>query len=385
MKKLGELGSGVNMRNVVYIKLREHLDRMPVGYPATDSGVEIRLLEHLFTVEEAQVALCLSALPEPLEHICRRAGQLKFTQEEVENILEGLLDKGVIEGQRIEDKMHYSKSIFVVGMYERQLKKLTKDFQQDFVQYANEGFAEALHTKKTTQLRTIPINVSVIPERHVGTYDVAKDTILKSEGPFAVMDCICRNGMDLLEQPCSQTDVRETCLTLGNVAQRCIEREMARPVSQDEMLSLLERADEEGMVLQPQNSQEPGFICCCCGCCCGVLTTAKRFPRPAEYFTTNYFAEIDAELCIECGTCSTRCQMEALSNGGPVKVLLDRCIGCGLCVSTCPSGAVTLSKKETETIPPKDMRQLYKKIMVERFGTWGLAKILGKKLLGMRI
>jgi ferredoxin len=373
------------MSDEVYAKLRKHLDSMPIGYPATESGVELRLLRHLFSVEEAQVALCLSALPEPLERIYRRSRQVGFTKEEVGKILDGLLDKGVIEGQKIEERIHYSKSIFVVGMYERQLKTLTKEFQEDFVQYIDEGFAQALHTKKTTQLRTIPIDVSIIPKRTVGNYDSAKDTVLKSDGPFAVMDCICRKGMDLLGHPCDQTEVRETCLTLGKVAQSCIEKNMARPISQGDMLSMLERADEEGMVLQPQNSQEPGFICCCCGCCCGVLTSAKRFPRPAEYFTTNYFAEIDANLCIECGTCSTRCQMEALTNDGPARVLLDRCIGCGLCVSTCPSGAMKLSQKETETIPPKNMQELYKRIMLERFGTWGVAKILGKKLLGMKI
>jgi ferredoxin len=374
------------MTSDVYIRLRDHLDKMPVAYPKTESGVELRILERLFTVEEAEVTLCLSALPEPLERIYRRANPLGFPREKVEKLLDGLLSKGVIHGTQIDNEPHYSKSIFVVGMYEHQLKNLTKEFQQEFLQYIDEGFAEALHTKKTTQLRTIPINVNILPERKVGTYDSARDLILESEGPFAVMDCICRKGMDLLEKPCSQTKIRETCLTFGDVAQTFVKREMARFVSQEEMLSLLEQADEEGMVVQPQNSRNPAFICCCCGCCCGVLTSAKRFPRPAEYFSTNYYVEVDPDLCQECGTCATRCQMEALQvEGTATKVDLDRCIGCGLCVSTCPSGAITLREKETETIPPKDMGDLYKRIMVERFGAWGVAKVVGKKLLGMKV
>ena len=36
-----------------YRKLQEHLDKMPVGYPATQSGVEINLLKTIFTPEEA--------------------------------------------------------------------------------------------------------------------------------------------------------------------------------------------------------------------------------------------------------------------------------------------------------------------------------------------
>ena len=56
----------------VYRELQEHLDNMPVGYPATESGVEIRILKHLFTPEEAEIALNLSALPETLGKIHRR-------------------------------------------------------------------------------------------------------------------------------------------------------------------------------------------------------------------------------------------------------------------------------------------------------------------------
>ena len=35
-----------------YRKLQEHLDTLPIGYPATESGVELRILEFLFSPEE---------------------------------------------------------------------------------------------------------------------------------------------------------------------------------------------------------------------------------------------------------------------------------------------------------------------------------------------
>ena len=41
----------------VYRKLQKYLDRMPISYPETESGVEIRILKHLFTPEEAEIAL----------------------------------------------------------------------------------------------------------------------------------------------------------------------------------------------------------------------------------------------------------------------------------------------------------------------------------------
>jgi|GEM_PF-3496374 len=41
----------------LYKKLALHLDKMPAGFPATDSGVEVKILERLFTQEEAAIVL----------------------------------------------------------------------------------------------------------------------------------------------------------------------------------------------------------------------------------------------------------------------------------------------------------------------------------------
>ena len=54
--------------NDVYRKLQQHIDeRMPVGFPRSESGADIRILKHLFTPEEANLVLYLSALPESIE------------------------------------------------------------------------------------------------------------------------------------------------------------------------------------------------------------------------------------------------------------------------------------------------------------------------------
>ena len=57
----------------VYQKLRNHLDDLPGGYPATDSGVEMRILKRLFTPEEAQFATHLTLIPEEPRVVARRA------------------------------------------------------------------------------------------------------------------------------------------------------------------------------------------------------------------------------------------------------------------------------------------------------------------------
>ncbi len=38
----------------IYHKLAKHLNKTPGGFPATESGVEIRILKRLFTEQEAE-------------------------------------------------------------------------------------------------------------------------------------------------------------------------------------------------------------------------------------------------------------------------------------------------------------------------------------------
>ncbi len=370
----------------VYRRLQRHIDKMPVGFPATESGVELRVLQHLFSPEEAELALYLSALPESLDKIHSRAKKDGVELKELRQALNRLAAKGAIHKKKVDGKPHFSKLMLAVGMFEYQANRLTKGLHEDFLQYMDEGFAEAFHTKKTSQMRTIPISEEILPDRKIGTYDGARALVTSSQGPFAVLNCVCRQGADLMEKPCQQTEIRETCLLFGDFAGPALRSGGAREISQEEMLGFLDRADDIGMVLQPQNTQDPNFICCCCGCCCGVLSTAKKLPRPAEYFDSNYYAKVDGELCTECETCGDRCEMDAITYvDGIPSVELMLCIGCGLCVSTCPSEAITLAKKASTKTPPKDQTELYKKIMIERYGPLGAAKIVGKKFLGMKI
>lgn len=52
------------MAEDVYPRLREFLDGMPGGFPATESGVEIKILRKLFTPEEAEMVMHLKPFPE---------------------------------------------------------------------------------------------------------------------------------------------------------------------------------------------------------------------------------------------------------------------------------------------------------------------------------
>ena len=375
------------MQPDVYRQLQRHLDQMPVPFPETRSGVEISLLKHLFDEEEAYIALKLSALPESMEKIHGRFKKGEITKEQLQLSLKGLFDKGAIMSvSNPGEDPKYSKLPLAIGIFEHQVDRITKELAEDFFQYEDEGFGEAVLKSKTKQLRTIPVNVRIDPKFLVGSYDNARAIIDKSPGPFAVMNCVCRQAREKMGASCKQTDIMETCFTLGDAASFMMAKGVARELDRKEMVEYVSRAEQAGMVLQPANTQAPEFICCCCGCCCGVLTAAKKFPNPAEFLQTNFYASIDAEKCTACGTCMELCQMDALIPvNNHTEVLGSHCIGCGVCLNACVTDAISLLKTRKEIVPPKTCNEMYKKMIMERYGVLGTLKIMGKAALGKKI
>ena len=374
----------------VYRQLQRHLDSMPIPFPESDSGLDIKLLQHFFTPEEAKIALELSALPEPVTRIHKRLKNTGISISDLENTLDKMVDKGsILGGKLLENKGKgklYGKAPLAVGMYEFQAGRLTKELETDFQNYVNEKFYKAVHSKKTSQIRTIPISKGVNTDRYVDSYDNVRDIVKNTEKPIAVAPCVCREGKDLLEEPCKCSDIRETCLVFEDIAVAVIDKGSAKKITKEETLSILDKAEEAGFVLQPENTQKPNFICCCCGDCCNVLTTVKKFPKPAEYYHSNYYSKVDSGNCDQCWDCIEVCPMDAveMQDDAP-SVDLDRCIGCGVCVSKCKSGAYELVTKDAKWIPPKDTDALYKKILVERIGFGGMLKTLPKMIFHQKI
>jgi len=368
----------------LYRALQRHLDRMPVPYPATESGVEIRILKQLFTPDEARLALFLSAIPESLGTIHRRTRR-GMSREQLGELMDRMAEKGLIRKLPGKKGPLYGKMPLVLGMYEAQVNQLTPELVRDVRTYHDEAFGRELIGPRTPQMRTVPVHKSIPVERAVATYDDIRKSVETMPGPFAVIPCICRQGQALTGDPCKQTSAERNCLMLGVAATMMIERGIARQVSKEEMLGFLEQADREGLVLEPENTVNPLFVCCCCGCCCGVLNTAKKLPKPAEFFQSDFLAVVDRDKCQACGTCATRCQMDAIAvDDGPPMVAEERCIGCGLCVTTCPSGAMSLRTKVRRPPPSKDTKALYTQIFKERFGPLGAAAAVAGHLVGRK-
>ena len=156
---------------------------MPVPYPATESGVELRILKRLFTLEEARLALCLSAIPEPPRTIHRRVCGA-MTREELCEALDRMAEKGSIRKLVSKKGPRYGKSPLVLGMYEAQVNRLTPELERDVRSYFDEGLGAALHGPRTPQMRIVPVNKSIPVERAVASYDDIRRIVEASPGPF---------------------------------------------------------------------------------------------------------------------------------------------------------------------------------------------------------
>ena len=228
-------------------------------------------------------------------------------------------------------------------------------------------------------MRTIPVNKSISIENAVMPYERAEE-LVRTQKSFAVFNCICRQSMRTIGKGCDKPE--ESCLALGWLADGVVRNGLGRAISMEETLALLQRAEEVGLVLQPNNAKDPLFICACCGCCCGVLKSLKHYPEPASMVASPFWASLNTDTCKGCGLCTKRCQMEALHLDNKKSILdVNRCIGCGLCISTCPTHSLSLVRKPKEKQPyvPKDFIETNLKVGKAR-GKLGIGTLIGMKV-----
>jgi electron transport complex protein RnfB len=339
----------------VYLRLARHLDDLPAGFPATKSGVELRILRRLFTEEEAETAVLLSVLPEGPESVAVRAG---LSVAETARRLEEMSRKGLI--YRHSDKgegIRYSANQYVIGIWEYQVNRLEPELIRDMDEYMETLLMEG-SWKKTPQLRVVPVR-EAIPVRHEVLAHEKAEEMVRAHDRFLIVPCICRRERKMMGEGCDKLE--EACLVMGGGVEYYEQNGIGRRIELDEALAILKQAEEEGLVLQPSNAKRIANICMCCGCCCGVLRTIKKHPRPAEFVSSPFHAFLDEAACSDCGVCLTRCPMDALQRnaGGTIQLDPDRCIGCGLCVSTCTGKSLVLVRKpeaEQRDVPATFMK-----------------------------
>jgi electron transport complex protein RnfB len=353
--------------DTIYTELRKHLDKQAVGFPATKSGVEIRILKELFTPEQASLALHLRFEPRSAVDIMGDIKDIGLSIAQVKRLLRKMTINGAIGVVEKDDDKCYYLMPLLIGVAEWHSSRSTPQFWVDFNKYLAEGYGKAYATTRVSQMRTIPVQQSINVEHQVTTYDQVREIINNTEGRIGVTSCMCREGAKSRGEPCKVTSRVETCMIFGDWAEHFIKLG-TREISREEALDIIRQNEEDGLVLQPTNYQKLDFLCSCCGCCCGVLKIQKTLPNPAASWAHNFYAEVDTEICTGCGICAEKCQVDAATvdeQNGYATIYLERCIGCGNCVANCPSDALRLVKVEVQTAPPQERTDLYR-ILAEK-------------------
>ena len=350
------------MTDQLYERLVDALDSLPNGFPRTPSRVELRLLAKIFSPEEASLASRLNGQFEPVEVIATRA---ELPERETQTRLKEMVRRGLVWFDRRDRQMLFRLAPFVVGLYEAQLETMDHELAHLVEDYFNDGGTAGIMGPEPALHRVIPAQAAVKSE-WVLPYDDVRSILLTAKS-FHLRDCICREQQEYIGRKCDFP--LDTCLSFSALEGHS----GPGAISREEALAVLDRAEEVGLVHTVSNVMAGvGYVCNCCGCCCGILRGITDQGIETSVAHANYFAVIDPDTCLGCGTCITRCQVAAITEENGVSIVNQpRCIGCGLCVTGCPNGAAQLLRKPDAEIihPPAD------------FATWEHERLLHRGLV----
>ena len=331
-----------------YQRLAHRLDELPNGYPPTPDGVELRMLAHLYTPEEADLAASLRLTLETAEQVAERLGR---DPKETRAMLKSMSRRGLIDAGRTEGGLGYGLLPFVVGIYEMQVASLDAEMARMFEDYYHLAFGASLGIKPQVH-RVIPVGQSLQAGTEIQPYESAAE-IVRSAQAWGVLDCICRKQKALVGEPCKHPV--DVCMALSQHPGAFDQSAVVHALSLEEALQTLERAARAGLVHSVSNSQHGlGYICNCCTCACGVLRGIAELGILNAVAESAFINTVDQDRCNACAACLEGCQFNALHLEMVMMVDPLHCVGCGVCVQLCPEGALSLVRRPAQPAPPLD-------------------------------
>ena len=334
------------MTDEPYRRLREFLDLFPLGFPATDSGVELEILERLFTPDEAELAVLLTPFPEEAGVVAARAG---LEADVLEARLESMAAKGLVFRVRRAGRTLYNAIPFMIGLYEYSVGKVDGELAALFKEYYETAYMDEMGASGVPGFKVVPIGEHIVDEVALFPYAALKGTVMEAR-KISVADCICRKEAHLTGGGCDRP--METCLSFGAAAEFYIENGIGREITAAEAIDIIEEADRAGLVHAGTNTVHLSNLCNCCPCCCASMKGITRMGRERRLYLNALFeARVDEEECTGCGDCTERCPVGALTLAAAASVDRDACLGCGLCAGACDVGAITLRLREDRDEP----------------------------------
>jgi len=365
------MGHLIHSKDEVYRALAERLNREPIGAPLNDTLIAI--LQRLYTESEAIIGSKFPMVPMKIDRIAKIIGT---NAEQLKPILDSMADKGLVMDFPRRETSFYMLAPMVIGFFEYTFMRVRnevdmKELAELFNNYFhNEEARKEFSGLDTRMMRTLVYEhlIPVAVETEVLTYERASK-IIRQAGGGALSMCACRHKASHLGKSCDAP--LEVCTSLGNAAEWVIRRGMGRPATVEELLKVLDKTEELGLVHNCDNIlNNPTYICHCCGCCCVVMTSISQYGQYSTH-PSNFIPVLNQEICIGCGICADSCLISAITMHENNEIEIpemnkDMCIGCGVCVSACPNGSLTLARRPVLHTPPINSNDKFRQIAQEK-------------------
>lgn len=296
-----------------------------IGHKVTVEDPEYWGLACVVTDEMAEVALKMKVRrPMTLEELVKATGR---DADSLEKLLYDMSVIGLLEynWENPEHKKQYVLPMFVPGsaeftnMNKQQLKEhpeLARFFER----------MSRLPLEKVTPM--VPpggagIGMHVIPvEKAIETENQSVDVehishwLKKYNGKYAASPCSCRMSRCTMGEGCAD-DPEDWCIGVGDMADYLVETHRGHYITYDEVMQILQRAEDNGFVHQITNIDGENKIFAICNCnvnVCYALRTSQLFNTP-NLSRSAYVARVTTENCVACGRCVEYCPAGAVKLG----------------------------------------------------------------------
>lgn len=307
-----------------------------IGVKVTTKDPEYWGLAGVITDEMAEVALSMKVrVPATAPQIAKKCGK---SLERTEELLQEMSVIGLIE-YNWENKDHvkqYILPMFVPGcaefmmMNEKQVEEHPElaDFFENMSRLPLEkitpmvplgGAGIGMHVIPVEQ--AIPATQQSVSVEHISYW------LKKYENKYAVGACSCRRQQRVRGEGTGEIE-GELCIGVGDMADYLVETGKGRYIDLNEVLEILQRAEDNGFVHQITNIDGEDKIFAICNCApgvCNALRTSQLFNTP-NLSRSAYRASVESDKCVACGRCVEFCPTGAAKLGqklctkdGPVK------------------------------------------------------------------